>query len=419
MFLLYITLYHITSHLSSVNLFCCKISITLLNTSLTYDIIQITIEGAKGVITIKILKKIIAASLLPLALQCTVFAQSDVKVYVNGSRVNENIIINNDLTYVPLRAVSESLGAKVIWDEVSRSVYVYFTEEDAIAKVVADVSPSVVTIVGNYDSSDAVHTYNNLTMHGTGVIYKSNGHIITNAHVVKDIKNLTVVLNDGTMLPATVLYSDEMADLAIVKVNKIGLKPIAMADINSVESGRTAIAIGTPVSLSMRNTITRGVVCAVGVAVNDSHYKLIQTDATVNPGNSGGPLLNTKGELIGINSSKYASVSIDNMAFAIPVDTVQHSISQFETYGEIRRPKMDIVLENSWEAKIGLPTSKGITVKQSSMSEFLTGDIIGSVNGIEVHSIADWNEAIKKTYNGSLKIVYTRNGVKTEINIQK
>lgn len=365
-------------------------------------------------------KSIVAAVVLGLLLAAGIaYANGDVRVYVNGMRLQENVILSNDRTYIPLRAVSETLGADVTWDEASRSAYVTFTEDDAVAKLVADVSPSVVTIVGNYASSDAVHAYNNPTMHGSGVIYKSNGYIITNAHVVKDIKNLTVVLSDGTMMPGTVLYSDEKADLAIVKIDKLGLKPISMADIDSVVSGKTAIAIGTPVSLSMRNTVTKGIVCAAGVAMEDSYYKLIQTDATVNPGNSGGPLLNTKGELIGINSSKYASVSIDNMAFAIPVDTVQYAISEFETHGKIRRPELDFTLENSWEAKIGLPTTKGITVKTLSAAELQSGDVIVSVNDILVHSIADWNEAIKKTYNGNLKIVYKRNGNLEEINIQR
>lgn len=348
-----------------------------------------------------------------------VWAEEDIRVYVNGMRLQEDVIMSNDRTYIPLRAVGEALGAEVSWDENTNSAYINFSEEDAIAKVVADVSPSVVTIVGNYETGDVTAAYNNPTMHGTGVIYKSNGHIVTNAHVVKDIKNLTVVLFDGTMLPGTVLYSDETADLAVVKVEKLGLRPITMADINNVEAGRTAIAIGTPVSLSMRNTVTRGVVSAAGVAVENSHYKLIQTDTTINPGNSGGPLLNTKGEMIGINSSKYASVSIDNIGFAIPVDTVKFAINQFETYGKICRPQLDFTLENSWEAKIGLPTTKGITVKNSSAAELMTGDTIHSVNDIPVHSIADWNEAVKKTYSGSLKIALTRRGDFMEINIQR
>ena len=346
------------------------------------------------------------------------YAQNDVRVYVNGMRLNDDVLLSNDRTYIPLRSVSEALGAEVNWDSNSRSAYVTFTEDDAIAKLVADVSPSVVTIVGNYNGSEAANAYNNPTMHGSGVIYRSNGHIVTNAHVVENIKNLTVVLNDGTMLPGNVLYSDEKADIAVIKVDKLGLKAVTMAQKSSVVSGKTVIAIGTPISLSMRNTVTKGIVCGSGVALVDSYYKLIQTDATVNPGNSGGPLLNTKGELIGINSSKYASVGIDNMAFAIPVDTVEYVISQFEKYGHVVRPELNVELEQSWEAKIGLPTQKGITIKRSDNSQLNTGDMINSVNGISVHSIADWNEAIKNTYNGkSLSLKCTRNGTSVDIEV--
>ena len=337
-------------------------------------------------------------------------AQEDVRVYVNGMRFNGNVLMNNGSTYIPLRAVSEALGAEVTWDEASNSAFITFTEEDAVAKVVENVSPSVVTIIGNYDTGSTAK-YANPTMHGSGVIYKSNGYIITNAHVVEGILNLTVVLNDGTILPGNVLYSDEKSDLAIVKVNKIGLTPVTMADPGSVVSGKTAIAVGTPISLTMRNTVTKGIICGTDVSLPDSYYKLLQTDASINPGNSGGPLLNSRGELIGINSSKYMSVGIDNVAFAIPADTVSYAIDQFEKYGFIKRPSIDITLEQSWEARIGLPTAKGITVKTSSDPALMPGDVVTAVNYIAVHSIADWNEAIKDTYNGTtLTVSYTRNG---------
>ena len=330
----------------------------------------------------------------------SVYAQRTVRVYVNGVRIEEETLLHNDRTFVPLRAVSESLGAEVTWDGDTYSAFINFTEDDAVAKVVENVSPSVVTIIGNYTSGAQ---YNNPTAHGSGFIYKSNGHILTNAHVVKDIKNITVVLNNGESYPAKVLYIDELCDIAVVKIEKLGLSPITFADPSTVISGKTVLAIGTPISLSMRNSVTKGIVSGVDVSVTDTHYKLLQTDASVNPGNSGGPLINMKGELVGINSSKFASVTVDNMSFAIPVETVQHALSQFEKYGEIRRPTLDFTLEQSWEAKIGLPTTKGLTVRSSTATEILSGDVITSVNGIDVHSVTDWNEAIKHTYDGDIK----------------
>lgn len=367
----------------------------------------------KGMRAIKYIKSIIGILSVFFALSSTAVAQNyDVRVYVNGMRLNESVIMKDNLTYIPLRAVSEALGADVVWNGEANSAYITFAEDDAIAQIVANISPSVVTIIGNYDGAGEVYKYNNSTMHGSGVIYKSNGYIVTNAHVVKDIKNLTVVLNDGTSLPGKVLYSDENADLAVVKIDKLGLKPVTIATEKSIVSGKTAIAIGTPISLSMRNTVTKGVVSGCDVALSGSYYKLIQTDAAINPGNSGGPLLNIKGELIGINSAKFASAGIDNMGFAIPAGTVKFVIEQFEKYGYILRPQVNIELEESWEAKIGLPTKKGITVKKSSDPQLIVGDVISSVNGRAVHSVADWNEIIKDTYNGAyLNVEYTRGGV--------
>lgn len=365
----------------------------------------------------KCIKRILAVATL-LSLSVTTVSAS-VRVYVNGMRINKNTLLIDGTTYVPLRAVSEELGATVLWNDASKSAHISFTEDDAVAKVVENVSPSVVTIIGTYGESAGSVQYNSPTAHGTGVIYKSNGYIVTNAHVVEGISNLTVVFTNGELLSGKVLYSDEKADLAVVKVEKIGLKPITMADPQTIVSGRTAIAIGTPISLSMRNSVTKGIVSGVDVTLNDSYYKLLQTDASINPGNSGGPLLNINGELIGINSSKYASVGIDNMGFAIPVDTVKYVISQFENYGKILRPELDFSLEQSWEARIGLPTRKGLTVRASSNSQIRNGDVITSVNGVEVHSISDWNEMVKDTYNGvSLRVVFTRDGQENKVEIK-
>ena len=354
------------------------------------------------------MKKYIVLALLIIvfAFGTTVYGQEHVRVYVNDMRVNEDVILKDGRTYVPLRAVSEAMGAKVMWNQDTWSAHISFSEDDAVAKIVENVSPSVVTIIGNYSYSQTMDQYNNPTVHGSGVVYKSNGHIITNAHVVEDIKNLTVVFSDGTLLPGKVLFSDEKADIAIVKVEKLGLKPITFAYKKDIISGRTAIAIGTPISLSMRNTVTKGIISGTDVSLSDSYYKLIQTDTPINPGNSGGPLVNIKGQLVGINSSKYANMLVDNVAFAIPSDTVQYIINQYESYGRILRPDIDFILDQSWEAKMGIPTTKGITVKSSSNANLKVGDVISSVNGIDVHSISDWNEAIKNTYNGiNLNIV--------------
>ncbi len=356
------------------------------------------------------MKKIILPALLAFSL-ITSSGAADVRVYVNGIRIDEETILSDGRTYIPLRAVSETLGAEVGWDDASKSAFITFSEDDAVSKIVENVSPSVVAVIGNYVSGSESSKFNNPTAHGTGVIYKSDGHIVTNAHVVAGITNITVVLANGESLPARVLYSDEVADLAVIKVDKVGLTPVKMAEENTVFSGQTAIAIGTPISLSMRNTVTKGIVSGTGVALSDSYYKLLQTDTTINPGNSGGPLLNLKGELIGITSSKYVGVGIENMSFAIPADTVRYAIDQFEKNGRIVRAELNMTLEQSWEAKIGLPTEKGLTVKASKQEKIAPGSVITEVNGIKVHSMADLNEALKKTYSGGqIEATITLNG---------
>ena len=341
------------------------------------------------------------------------FAQtSDMpRVFVNGKKLDAEVIMKDDRIYVPLRAVNESLGAEVSWDGEARVAYVDFSEDDQLSKLVEEISPCVVAIIGNYNGKESEIQFNNPTIHGSGVVYKSNGYILTNAHVVKDIKNLTVILNDGTSLPGTVLYSDENADLAVVKINKLGLRAIKMADMATVKSGKTAIAIGTPVSMSLRNSVTKGIISSPAVSLSDSYYRLIQTDTTINPGNSGGALINTKGELVGITSSKFVNINIENIGFAIPIDTVKYALAQFEAYGEIKRPDFGITLEQSWEAKTGLPTTKGLVVKKAPNGILSEGDVIIKVNDIRVSSIVDWNEAVKATYNGdSLNITYKKGG---------
>ncbi len=356
------------------------------------------------------MKKIILPALLAFSL-ITSSGAADVRVYVNGIRIDEETILSDGRTYIPLRAVSEALGAEVGWDDVSKSAFITFSEDDAVSKIVENVSPSVVAVIGNYVSGSESSKFNNPTAHGTGVIYKSDGHIVTNAHVVAGITNITVVLANGESLPARILYSDEVADLAVIKVDKVGLTPVKMAEENTVFSGQTAIAIGTPISLSMRNTVTKGIVSGTGVALSDSYYKLLQTDTTINPGNSGGPLLNLRGELIGITSSKYVGIGIENMSFAIPADTVRYAIDQFEKNGKIVRAELNMTLEQSWEAKIGLPTEKGLTVKASKQEKIAPGSVITEVNGIKVHSTADLNETLKKTYTGGqIEVTITLNG---------
>lgn len=358
-------------------------------------------------------KKIIALLALLISIPTAVCA-ADVNIFVNNNPLNAGGFISNDTTYIPLRAVSEALGAQVAWNGETRSVYIDSDEDTRTGQVIESASESVVAIVGNHKSSYISGTasdYNELTAHGTGVIIKSGGSILTNAHVVSDIDNITVVFSDGESYPAQIQYIDKDSDLAVIKVGRLGLKPIAFGDADSVFAGQSVVAIGTPLSLSMRNSASKGIISGVNVNVSKAYYPLLQTDAAINGGNSGGPLLNMKGQLIGINSSKYSGIGIEGLSFSIPLDTINYVLTQFEMNGKVCRPNLGITLENSWEARIGLPTKKGVTVKTSSSDILKTGDELKSVNGVEIHSIVDFNKALRDTYSsGSVKVVYIRNG---------
>lgn len=318
------------------------------------------------------------------------------------------------MTYIPLRAVSEALGASVGWDANTRSVYVSSDEDTLTSQIIKEASESVVAIVGNYKPeymSQSASSYNEPTAHGTGVIIKSGGVILTNAHVVDEITNTTVIFSDGESYPAQIQYIDKEADLAVIRVNRLGLKPISFAETGSVFAGQSVIAIGTPLSLSMRNSASKGIISGTDVSLNDAYYPLLQTDAAINGGNSGGPLLNMKGQLIGINSSKYAGIGIEGLNFSIPLETVNYALSQFEKNGRVIRPDFGVTLENSWEARIGLPTKKGVTVKNSSSDGLKIGDVINNINGVEIHSIVDYNKALRDTYiSGAAHIEVTRDG---------
>jgi serine protease Do len=182
--------------------------------------------------------------------------------------------------------------------------------------------------------------------------------------------------------------------------------------------GQSVIAIGTPLSLSMINSASRGIVSGTGVNIGNQ-YLFTQSDVSINGGNSGGPLINLSGELVGINSIKYTGSNIEGMSFSIPVDTINYVISSFETYGKVLRPNIGVTLTESWESKLGLPTKKGLSVSASQNPLLLSGDSVTKVNGIDVHSIADYNEVLKKTYTGgSVTFTYLRNNVEGTAEIE-
>ncbi len=365
----------------------------------------------------KYLKSIVAAVLAVGVMSCSAASDSGVNIYVNGQKIDSEAYLINDRVFVPLRAVSETLGAEVNWDNSTRSAIVNQTEEDIVINTIENVSGSVVAIVGTYKSEYVpkdVTDYNELYSHGAGVVVKSNGTILTNAHVVDNMEKITVIFGNGDSYSGSVQNIDTTSDLAVVKINKLGLKPIRFAGENSLRVGQSVIAIGTPLSVSLINSASKGIVSGIGVNINQ-HYLFTQSDVAINGGNSGGPLINLKGELVGINSIKYVGSDVEGMSFSIPVDTINYVLTSFEKHGKVLRPDMGITFTESWESKIGVPTKKGLSVTASKNEKIKPGDMITHVNGFAVHSVADYNEALKKSFDGDkVELTFTRSGVSSK-----
>lgn len=337
----------------------------------------------------------------------------EINVMVDGNLLDCDTILRDGVTYVPIRAVAENMGANVTYDAETHTAII--KSADVVAsEMIAEVSKSVVAIIGNY-KDDGINDNVQAVSHGSGVVIKSGGEILTNAHVVKNLEQIIVVMNDGLGYTARLKYIDEDIDLAVVKIEKIGLTPIKFADPSEIVAGKTAYAIGTPVSFSMRNSVSKGIISGINSSAF-SDYRLIQTDAAINPGNSGGPLVNLKGELIGINSSKFMSSYIERIGFAIPIDTVKYALNQFELYGKIRKVNLGMRYQNTWAASIGLPTREGLTVKAvdagsaADSAGIQPGDVINKIGEDEIHSIVDFNEAMKKHKIGSIAVFQMQRG---------
>lgn len=289
-----------------------------------------------------------------------------------------------------------------------------------IPQVIEKASPSVVAIIGKPSSEmDKSLEKNRFNLaHGTGVIVASNGVIVTNAHVVKNMKNIVVVTSEGTTYRGHASNIDEESDLALVKIDAVGLKPATFASSSDIKVGETVAAIGTPISFALRNSVTVGIVSGLDRSVS-SQYQLIQTDAAINPGNSGGALINMKGEVIGINTMKYADIGVENLGFAIPVDTVKYVLKHFELYGKVKRAYTGLELEESWEAVVGLPSSTGLRVayvdadSPAAEAGVEQDEVLLSVGPNSVKTLVDYNEAIKTYLPGQSVDIKLQSGSTT------
>ncbi len=240
-------------------------------------------------------------------------------------------------------------------------------EDSAVIDAVRQTKPAVVTIINNMQPHGGLFGSSTVTASGSGVIVDRRGYIVTNQHVVDGEKELQVIYADGTRVSATVVGADSASDIAVLKVGGQVPAVAQFGDSNSLQPGQVAIAIGSPLG-DFRGTVTVGVVSALNRRVG-RNQGLIQTDAAINNGNSGGPLINAQGQVVGINTLVVRSTNEGNVAeglgFAIPSNVVRDILGQLISKGTVERPFIGVSYQEvdpDLASQLNLNTTNGVLV---------------------------------------------------------
>ncbi len=333
----------------------------------------------------------------------------------------------NTQTQTQTQTVTPDSGAPAVVAQSdnsdSKNINISLNEDSTIAEAIAaKVSPSVVGVTTTYTvtqsggygfffgfgggegySYDAAGT-------GTGIIVDEAGYILTNSHVVNDgdYKTITISLFDGSTKEGTLLWNEPILDLAIVKIEAEGLVAAELGDSDELQVGSYAAVIGNPLGLAFERSMTQGIISGLNRSITASNGSsgsattmegLIQTDATINSGNSGGPLLNSKGQVVGIASARASSG--ENMGFAIPINVAKPIVDQIKATGSFTRPYIGITgiglgeqksysesqLEEYFGTKTGVYINSVSESGGAAAAGIKKGDIILSVDGIAVNTM--------------------------------
>jgi len=296
-------------------------------------------------------------------------------------------------------------------------------EEAVVAYIYESAGPSVVHITSRTEVWDFWRGVVPQEGTGSGFVYDTQGHVVTNNHVVEGAREIEVVLADGTVLPAEVVGTDAYYDLAVLRVDpaQVRAAPLPLGSADSLRVGQRVLAIGNPFGLD--RTLTTGVISALDRTIESESGSVIgnaiQTDAAINPGNSGGPLLNSRGEVIGVNTAiQSPSGGSVGIGFAVPISAVQRVVPDLIAYGRYRHPSLRVqVRELGYEVR---PAADGpqrgllivaldpngpagqaglqaaVVRRQGFRTVFVGGDIILAINGQEVHTRDDLTLYLEK-----------------------
>jgi serine protease Do len=259
---------------------------------------------------------------------------------------------------------------------------------------------------------------------GSGVIVSKEGHILTNHHVVEGMEEIRVQLNDGRIEPAKLVGSDPRVDIAVLKIDVGNITPLPFGESDELRVGQMVFAVGNPFGL--QETVTQGIISAKGRAISDTGPELLQTDAAVNPGNSGGPLLNLRGEIIGINSAIYSRTgSWAGISFAIPSTTARRTM---EAILENRPPSQGYLgvymmdLNPMLAKELGLPDTRGVLVAEvmgdspAQKAGLQNGDVIRQLSGRAVNNSLELRRRLLEMQVGSkAELVVLRGGQEVKL----
>ena len=323
-------------------------------------------------------------------------------------------------------------------DQVSLSNY-----SDTAVYAANKILPSIVGIKIEYNVTSMFSMFggsqtSTASATGSGIIISEDGYILTNNHVVSSSESeayyqvseatkITVTLfDDETEYEAKIVGTDEETDLAVIKIDKTGLTKAEFADSDSIKVGEFAMAVGSP--LGLQSSVTCGIVSAVNREVTDTDgktYTLIQTDAAINAGNSGGALVNSEGKVIGVNTLKLTGEDVEGMGFAIPINSTTDISSQLIEFSKVRRPYigitgMDLDAETAKRNKLveGIYVKDVETFSAAEKAGIKIGDVIIKADGKDIKTMDELNE-IKNSHNigDEMKLTVNRDGEERELTL--
>lgn len=329
----------------------------------------------------------------------------------------------------------EKINEDLKVERTSQTTQAVESKDKTIEDIIEEVNHSVVGISKIKDMGSSIFTEDGIEKLGlgTGIIASSNGYIITNKHVSGDkYSSCYVTLENGNTYDATVVWADATLDLSIVKINLEGLTTIKLGDSNSVKAGQSVYAIGNPIGYEFERTVTSGIISAKSRTLKFTENgeevlmtDLIQTDATINPGNSGGPLINTNGEVIGINSLKIDSA--EGIGFAVPINVIKPIIEKYSTTGNFEEPSIGIsgydkniipYIDKTFKLDSGVYIDNVTINSPAANSGLVKGDIILKIDDKLIYTMNDIKEYIYTKNPGDIiKIEYKRGNNTNTVNL--